>query len=760
VSTKADIAGPATERANGPSVDSPRQVLWDAVRAIAVVRVVAWHTWRWWPLSWFAAMPAMFFVSGVFLDRSLERRGGDAVRRRLRRLLIPYWVYAFAAVMTMVVMGWRPSVSALLPWVVPLVDPIGSDDAPGLWIPLWYLRAYLWFLLAAPLLVRLVRRFGWFVPGSFAMAVVVEHAVGASAPIAVRDFLAYGVLVTAGLHVSGSAGTLGAGTLLVHRRVLIVIVALCSAVAVGFALRIGPVVNADHRQLVLVGTATIAGVMLLAGPLARFGSGVGGRPLEWITQRALSIYLWQGFGLLAADLLVTQRRFPAFVDAVLAGVVVFGVTFALAAVAVRIEDFAARRRVRSSSGRAVFASAAAAVCVSVAVLTPIADGVPTLPPSGAAALAAADAIESALSDADVPVGSRSRADGGRPAPSRGEVLEALVEAIDDHTQRFGPNLERRGVDWLTVIVRRDVDERPMAVGWRVGGDTRIVPADDQIVWFSNAKTATAIWLLDLARDGVVALDDPVGLYLPEVPHGDLITLHHLARHQSGIPPSADTAVAEDGRRDIEREIDRIDVGDDVRRWMAGGELVSEPGEQWNYSRVGYALLAWALERASNEPWQAAMKRLAAAAGIALEIDEERAPPGTSNRHPGEGSYYGALYAGGGLISTQDDFVDFFHWAFTEYLGDDEIDVMTSADPRRVLAYFGTGLVIACPCSEVDGVVRGTRFGNGGGNGWWRHDPVTGTTVLVAVPRTSDADGFIGEVLVGELENALFDAADG
>ena len=76
----------------------------DAVRAIAVVRVVTWHTYGWAPITWVvAAVPAMFFVSGHLLARSFARRPARiVVADRLRRLLIPYWLFGLVAWLVMV----------------------------------------------------------------------------------------------------------------------------------------------------------------------------------------------------------------------------------------------------------------------------------------------------------------------------------------------------------------------------------------------------------------------------------------------------------------------------------------------------------------------------------------------------------------------------------------------------------------------------------------------------------------------------------
>ena len=40
-------------------------------------------------------------------------------------------------------------------------DDVGSDKGVDTWETLWYLRAYLWFVVLSPLLYPLYRRIGW-----------------------------------------------------------------------------------------------------------------------------------------------------------------------------------------------------------------------------------------------------------------------------------------------------------------------------------------------------------------------------------------------------------------------------------------------------------------------------------------------------------------------------------------------------------------------------------------------------------------------
>ena len=76
-----------------------RERFLDAVRALAVVRVMVWHAFGFAAITYFvSAVPAMFFVTGSLLARSLDRHGYVAtLRDRTRRLLIPLWLFATVA---------------------------------------------------------------------------------------------------------------------------------------------------------------------------------------------------------------------------------------------------------------------------------------------------------------------------------------------------------------------------------------------------------------------------------------------------------------------------------------------------------------------------------------------------------------------------------------------------------------------------------------------------------------------------------------
>ncbi|WP_392673872.1 acyltransferase [Streptomyces sp. LN785] len=141
-----------------PAPRGGRDRYFDALRAFALVRVITYHTFEWpWLGLVFPSMGVMFALAGSLMARSLERPAAQVVRGRLRRLLIPLWVFASAFGAAMLLHGWLPGPDVLY-WVLPVGDPPGNAWGEQAWAVLWYLRTYLWFVLLSPLLLRAFRR--------------------------------------------------------------------------------------------------------------------------------------------------------------------------------------------------------------------------------------------------------------------------------------------------------------------------------------------------------------------------------------------------------------------------------------------------------------------------------------------------------------------------------------------------------------------------------------------------------------------------
>ncbi|MEU0410401.1 acyltransferase [Streptomyces griseorubiginosus] len=156
----------------------------DLLRSLALVRVVLYHLFGWaWLTVLFPSMGVMFALAGSLMARSLNRPALSVIRGRIRRLLPPLWAFSAVILPLMFMGGWKLSedpdhsgtwgLLELVNYVIPigappypwevgfpkdLLETTWADQAVG---PLWYLRAYLWFVLASPLLLWAFRRVPW-----------------------------------------------------------------------------------------------------------------------------------------------------------------------------------------------------------------------------------------------------------------------------------------------------------------------------------------------------------------------------------------------------------------------------------------------------------------------------------------------------------------------------------------------------------------------------------------------------------------------
>ena len=153
-----------------PVAGSGRDQYIDTLRALALVRVVTYHTfgWAWLPVA-FPSMGIMFALGGSLVAASLARapgRPGRVLRKRVRRLLPPLWLYGTVVVVLMAGHGWtftedvgaRLDLRGAFAWLIPLEQPPGSAWGDDFVVPLWYIRTYLWLLLLSPALYWLFRR--------------------------------------------------------------------------------------------------------------------------------------------------------------------------------------------------------------------------------------------------------------------------------------------------------------------------------------------------------------------------------------------------------------------------------------------------------------------------------------------------------------------------------------------------------------------------------------------------------------------------
>ncbi|MFF7493843.1 acyltransferase family protein [Streptomyces rubiginosohelvolus] len=353
----------------------------DLLRTIALVRVVVYHIFGWaWLTILFPSMGVMFALAGSLMARSLARPAAGVVRGRIRRLLPPLWVFALVVVPMMFALSLQPVKADGLWWFVKLawyVFPVGappfprsSGDQAGLledtWAvqaagPLWYLRAYLWFVLASPLLLRAFRKLPWatlLAPlGLTAVIGTGLVTIPGETGDALSDFAVFGSCWVLGFaHHDG-----------LFKDVPRYLTVSLASIVMGFGLwwASGHLTadGWDLNDIPLAQATWSLGFCVILLQYAPSWQELPGRPARFdrlvtlANNRAMTIYLWHNLLILATIPLIDLLREIPYVDAHLGSAVEAGYTLlmtlliwpllAVVIVAVGwVEDVAAGRRPR------------------------------------------------------------------------------------------------------------------------------------------------------------------------------------------------------------------------------------------------------------------------------------------------------------------------------------------------------------------------------------------------------------------------------
>lgn len=323
----AGVAPPAAAGAAAASGKRPgRDRYLDLLRSIALVRVVAYHLFGWaWLTVLFPSMGVMFALAGSLMARSLSRPAWGVIRGRIRRLLPPLWVFSAVVLVLLFAGGWNLSedpdhggtwgLVEMINYIIPLGAPpfpwnIGSKSGllEDTWAvqaagPLWYLRAYLWFVIASPLLLWAFRRAPWpTLLAPLALTAVVGTGV-VSIPgetgNAVSDFAVFG-----GCWVLGFAHQEG-----VLAKVPRYLAVSCSVLIMAFGLwwasgHLGPD-GWDLNDIPLAQATWSFGFVVILLQYAPSWQELPGRLAKWdklITlsnNRAVTIYLWHNMLIMA-----------------------------------------------------------------------------------------------------------------------------------------------------------------------------------------------------------------------------------------------------------------------------------------------------------------------------------------------------------------------------------------------------------------------------------------------------------------------------
>ncbi|HSF24616.1 MAG TPA: serine hydrolase domain-containing protein [Blastocatellia bacterium] len=169
-------------------------------------------------------------------------------------------------------------------------------------------------------------------------------------------------------------------------------------------------------------------------------------------------------------------------------------------------------------------------------------------------------------------------------------INARADQLDDYIKA---EMEKQRIPGLSIAVVRD-GKVIRAQGYGLANVELNVAATPETVYRigSISKPLIATGIMLLVQDGKVGLDDKVGKFFEGTPESwKEITIRHLLSHTAGLirespgfHPYKDQSNAE------------------VIKAAYGSPLSYATGSKWEYSNLGYFILAEIISKVSGQPW--------------------------------------------------------------------------------------------------------------------------------------------------------------
>ncbi|MFQ5769423.1 MAG: serine hydrolase domain-containing protein, partial [bacterium] len=148
-----------------------------------------------------------------------------------------------------------------------------------------------------------------------------------------------------------------------------------------------------------------------------------------------------------------------------------------------------------------------------------------------------------------------------------------------------------------LLVAKD-GEVIFSKGYGMADRARQIPVTTETVFTTGSitKQFSAAAILKLEMQGKLSVHDPITKYFKKVPQDKTsITLHHLLTHTAGFKPALGYDFAE-----INRE--------EFVQLALNSSLNHAPGEVYEYSNVGFSLLAAIVEQVSGQSYDAFLQK--------------------------------------------------------------------------------------------------------------------------------------------------------
>lgn len=174
----------------------------------------------------------------------------------------------------------------------------------------------------------------------------------------------------------------------------------------------------------------------------------------------------------------------------------------------------------------------------------------------------------------------------KEANSDSEILSENLEEYFETLERLkkfngGVLVQQQGERLLYKAYNMDKNERSL-----------LVNKYSQFDIHSISKLMAQASVVNLERNNLINREDKLSKYIFDFPNGDLITIQHLIKNQSGLPRGFSKEYPDLINKDPE----------EVVEYIKAEPLLFEPGADALYSNLGYQLLYFIISKVTGKPF--------------------------------------------------------------------------------------------------------------------------------------------------------------
>ncbi len=178
-----------------------------------------------------------------------------------------------------------------------------------------------------------------------------------------------------------------------------------------------------------------------------------------------------------------------------------------------------------------------------------------------------------------------------------ESLEVVSEIISSNYQPLAESLDAYLLDQsfngVTLVASGDQIILLKAYGLAQVNEQEEMTVDHQFQIASVSKSFVAVSILQLVEAGKLTLDQTIDKYFPDMPNAELITIHQLLTHTSGLYSGDDLT-----------NYSQVTTVDEIiaPAFKSSNLYYEEPGTYSIYSNLGYDVLGAIIEQVSGQTY--------------------------------------------------------------------------------------------------------------------------------------------------------------